>query len=128
LSTKTILAIYTDTGTKHDITMLIQSKLWIKFQANTCYLDAGFQGIQTYLPNAITPYKKPKNTKKQKFYLTQEQKLFNKQLARLRVPIEHINRKCKIFRICKHTRRHKQNKHNLFWNLVAGLVNFKALN
>jgi len=41
-----------------------------------------------------------------------------------RIKIENINREIKIFRICKEISRHKQKKHNLFWNLIAGVVKF----
>jgi transposase len=56
-----------------------------------------------------------------------DQKWFNKALARERVKIENINREIKIFRICSLKRRHKQSKFNLFWNLVAGIVNLKLV-
>jgi hypothetical protein len=42
--------------------------------------------------------------------------------------IENIKREIKIFRIWKEVRRHKQKNHNLFWNLIAGVVNFKLQN
>jgi hypothetical protein len=75
------------------------------------------------------PYKKPrKSNANPNPQLTPEQKLYNKELSRTRVKIENINREIKVFRICKEVRRHKQKKHNLFWNLIAGIVNFKKRN
>ena len=119
------MSVATDVGSVHDFKMFKQSRIW-KFQiiqnANT-ELDLGFVGVQKYLKNAVIPHK---NSKKQP--LTKEQKKENRELSSSRVKIENINREIKIFRICKEIRRHKQKKHNLFWNLIAGVVNFKLIN
>ncbi|MDD2661053.1 MAG: hypothetical protein PHY54_15465 [Methylococcales bacterium] len=42
-----------------------------------------------------------------------------------RVFIEHINRRCKIFRIVKDVYRGKHKHYSLTWNLVAALVNLR---
>lgn len=123
-----ILAVYTDVGTTHDIKMLKDSRLWTKspIQKASSLLDSGFQGIDNWLPNSITPFKKPrKSADNPNPQLTKEQKWFNKTLAQERIKVENINRDIKIFRICKETRRQKQTKHDLFWKIVAGIVNFK---
>jgi hypothetical protein len=106
--------------------MLKESRLW-KYEviknSKHSYLDLGFLGVSKYLPNSHIPHKKSKLHK-----LTDEQKIENKILAQARIKIENINREIKIFRITKELRRHKQKKHNLFWNLVAGIVNLKLRN
>jgi hypothetical protein len=121
-------------GTVHDMKMLVTSKLWSKqcIQNSYCYLDSGFQGIQVNLPNSITPIKKPPtkrrtkdNPNPTKTSLTKDEKWYNKTLSQTRIQIENINREIKIFTICHQVRRQKQKKHNLFWTLVAGIVNFK---
>lgn len=120
-----ILTVDTNTGSVHDFKIFKESRIWtyqIIQQANT-ELDLGFIGVNKYLKNATVPHKSSKKNK-----LTKEQKRENKQLAKSRIKIENINREIKIFRICKETRRHKQKKHNLFWNLIAGVVNFKLRN
>lgn len=105
--------------------MFKQTRIW-KYQiiqkANSEF-DLGFLGVNKYLKNAIIPHR---NIKKHK--LTKEQRRENITLSRSRIRIENINREIKIFRICKEVRRHKQKKHNLFWNLIAGIVNFKLRN
>jgi len=105
--------------------MFKQSRVW-KYQviqkANS-ELDLGFLGVKNYLKNATIPHKSSKKHK-----LTKQQKIENKELSSSRIKIENINREIKIFRICKEVRRHKQKKHNLFWNLIAGVVNFKLDN
>jgi DDE superfamily endonuclease len=109
--------------------MLIDSRLWTRTpiaKANSV-LDSGFQGIDNWLPNSITPFKKPrKSTNNSNPQLTTEQKWFNKTLAQERIKIENINREIKKFRICKEIRRQKQTKHDLFWKIVSGIVNFKG--
>jgi hypothetical protein len=120
-----ILSVSTDNGSVHDFKIFKQSKAWkhqIIQNANS-ELDLGFSGVKKYLKKAIIPHKKSK-----KHPLTKEQKRENKKLSSSRIKIENINREIKIFRICKETRRHKQKKHNLFWNLIAGVVNFKLVN
>jgi len=82
-------------------------------------LDLGFLGVQNYLKRLLFRIKVAKTQ------ANQEQK---RELSRSRIRIENINREIKIFRICKKTMQHKQKKHNLFWNLIAGFVNFKPQN
>jgi hypothetical protein len=103
--------------------MFKQSRIW-KYEfirnAKSQEFDLGFLGVKDYLPEAKLPHKSSKLVK-----LTKEQKKYNHELSKTRIKIENINREIKIFRITKEIRRHKQKKHNLFWNLVGGLVNFK---
>ena len=54
--------------------------------------DKGYQGITKFHENSETPIKKPRGGK-----LTKEQKQYNRQLNRLRIAVEHINRRLKIF-------------------------------
>jgi hypothetical protein len=65
-------------------------------------VDSGYQGILDYFGNALVPYKASKHNP-----LTDEQKSFNTMIGKLRVKIERIIRKIKIFRICKETYRGK---------------------
>ncbi len=57
--------------------------------------------------------------------LTPEQKAFNRQLARQRVGIEHVNRRLKIFRILSGRYRNRRHRFGLRCNLIAGLYNFE---
>ena len=120
-----ILTVYTDVGSTHDFKMFKDSKIYKvqSIQKANSRLDSGFQGVKQYLPNSQIPIKNSKHHK-----LTNQEKQQNTKLAKQRIKIENINREFKIFRICKETRRHKQKKHNLFWTLIAGMLNFKRLN
>ena len=83
--------------------------------------DLGYLGIKQLFENAMIPYKASK-----KRPLTKEEKRINKQLGQKRIIVENIIRECKIFRIVKDVYRGKHKNYGLMWNLVAGLVNFKA--
>jgi len=85
-------------------------------------LDSGYQGINEFLPNALTPYKSSK-----KHPLSYEQKAFNTKLSRFRAAIEHINREIKIFRICKETYRGKGQRGLIRVKLIACLLNHRRL-
>ena len=85
--------------------------------------DLGYQGIAQLYANCQIPFKKPK-----KGTLTAEQKRYHRQLARKRIVVEHVNRRCKIFRIAKETYRGKHKNWGKTWNLIAGLVNLRYAN
>ena len=57
--------------------------------------------------------------------LSDEQKQHNRELAKKRIAIEHVNRRCKIFRIVKDKYRGKHKNYGKTWNLIAALVNFR---
>ena len=113
-----ILDVYNDVGTTHDFTMFKDSLVGILPENIKAVLDSGYQGVLKYLPNALTPFKASKYHP-----LTEEQKAFNTQLAKYRVRIEHINRKLKIFRICKETYRGKGERGLLRVKIIACLCN-----
>ena len=115
-----ILDVYNDIGTVHDFKMFKESMVGVLPEHIIALLDSGYQGVNSYLTNALIPYKASK-----KHPLTEEQKKFNTNLSKKRVFIEHINRELKIFRICKETYRGKGKRGLLRVKLVAGLLNFK---
>lgn len=82
--------------------------------------DSGYQGIEDIKKNSDIPIKKSK-----KHPLTKADKIHNKELSKKRIVIEHVNRKCKIFRIVKETYRGKHKNYSIHWNIVAALVNLR---
>ncbi len=82
--------------------------------------DKGFIGIKELYPNSQVPHKASKHHP-----LTREQKQYNRQLAQERIVIEHRNRECKIFRICKERYRGKHKNYEKTWKLVSAIVNLK---
>lgn len=119
LLTRLILSVRCAKGSVHDFKIFKNSNLEIHQSANL-KVDKGFQGIQKLYANAEVPVKASKNHP-----LTKEQKKSNKQLASERIVIEHLNRECKIFRICKEQYRGKHKNYTRTWKLVAAIVNLK---
>ena len=114
-----ILCVVCAKGQVHDFKIFKESKLQVGEHVQVC-VDLGYQGIKNFLNNVSIPDKKPKGGN-----LTQNQKQENKKKSQRRIPVEHINRKCKIFRIVKETFRGKHKNMGKTWNLIAGLVNFR---
>jgi DDE superfamily endonuclease len=119
LLTGLIKAMRFSVGTVHDFQMYkdkgIEISGGIKILA-----DSGFQGIQKEHKNSVIPHKKSKTKP-----LTAEQKAANKKQASKRVVIEHINRDCKIFRICGNKYRGKHKNYETNWQLIGAIVNLK---
>lgn len=119
LNTLQILLIVCGKGRTHDFTLLKQCRLRIKKELKK-YADSGYQGILKLYPNSLTPIKKPRNRA-----LTKEERRYNRALAKIRIVIEHVNRRCKIFRIVKDTYRGKHKNYHKTWTVVAALVNLR---
>ncbi|GAK50725.1 transposase, IS4 family protein [Candidatus Moduliflexus flocculans] len=114
-----ILAVVCGQGRTHDFTLFKQAHLPIAPQIEVS-ADSGYQGIEKVHSNSQIPIKKPKGRE-----LTAEERTYNRALARVRIAIEHVNRRCKIFRIVKETYRGKHKHIGLTWHLIAGLVNLR---
>ncbi len=71
-----------------------------------------------FIKKRETPIKKPKGEK-----LTKEQKKYNRELNRLRIVIEHVNRRLKIFKILSYPYRNRHKRFGLRSNLLAGIYN-----
>lgn len=83
-------------------------------------VDSGFQGIQGFHSKVELPQKSSK-----KKPLTKQQKDKNTKKASKRVPVEHTNRKCKIFKICSCRFRGKHTNYENTWMLIVSIVNLK---
>ncbi len=105
-----IICTYFDKGKDHDFKMFKESKLPLHEKLK-CLGYKGYQGIKKYHKNTLTPKKKPKNS-----CLTKEDKIKNKELARLRIIGEHINRKLKVFRILSERYRNRHKRFTLRFN------------
>jgi len=114
-----ILAVRSARGTTHDFQILKKSRPEINPDARI-KTDKGFIGIKELFPNSEVRHKSSKYHP-----LTKEQKQFNRQVASERTMIEHRNRECKIFRICKEPYRGKHKNYEKTWKLVSALVNLK---
>lgn len=88
--------------------------------ASKKYGDSGYQGLQNIQTNVNIPIKKSK-----KKPLSKEDRLYNKGLSFIRIKVEHVFREIKIFKIMSDTYRNFQQKHNMRFNIIAGIVNLK---
>ncbi|MFN5978546.1 MAG: transposase family protein, partial [Pseudanabaena sp.] len=55
-----------------------------------------------------------------------QDKQFNRQIARQRIAIEHINRRLKIFKILALPYRNRRRRVGLRCNLIAAIYNFEV--
>jgi hypothetical protein len=85
--------------------------------------DLGYLGLEGYHANSFIPIKSSK-----KHQLTAEEKAYNRELARRRIVIEHINAKIKTFKSMAYPYRgHCCNRHSLRMALICGLINYDRL-
>ena len=110
------MAVKCRKGCVHDFRILKESRIVIHPDIEKL-ADSGYQGINKIYSNTRTPIKKSKNKP-----LTKENKKYNHQLAKKRIYIEHVNRRCKIFRIVKETYRGKHKNYSKNRILVHEIV------
>jgi len=82
--------------------------------------DSGYQGITDIHPNSWIPNKKSKYKD-----LTKEEKAENRRLSKLRILIEHMNRRLKRFKILSARYRNKRKRHSLRVSLLCGICNYE---
>lgn len=122
LETSQVRCVANDSGRRHDYKLFIHSK--VRFHADTESLeDSGYQGIAKFHTNCHLPRKKPRGGK-----LTKQDKRFNRDLARRRVVIEHVNRRLKVFRILSQRYRNRRKRFVLRCHLIAGIYNYDLQN
>jgi hypothetical protein len=84
------------------------------------YVEVGYQGIQDIHKESEYPYKRPK-----KGELRDEEKEYNTVLSRIRVKVENVLAKIKVFKIMVDRYRNKRERFNEKFRIIAGLVNMK---
>ena len=85
--------------------------------------DLGFLGVDKAYPNAVLPYKKPKNRE-----LTELQKDINRAISKLRVGIEHTFASVKRLKIIGHKIRLKTNGiRDTMIRIAAALHNLRLI-
>lgn len=114
-----ILCVAVDKGRTHDFKLLKRSRLPF-VRSQLCLADRGYQGLSKRHPGACTPTKKPR-----KQPLPKAEKQHNQALAKLRVRVEHVIRRFKIFRIFSSRYRNRRRRFGLRLNLIAGLLNYE---
>jgi IS5 family transposase len=87
-----------------------------------CGTDLGYQGLQHQHDRTWLPIKARKQQP-----LDEEQRAYNRTLARIRLKVEHVIRSLKIFRILSERYRNRRRRFALRLNLIAGLYNRSLL-
>lgn len=118
-ATLEIICAAIGTGREHDFKIFKESKINAvpRIQA---IADKGYQGIKNYHNNSKTPHKKPRDSQ-----LSAEKKRENRDLAKLRIKVEHVIRCLKIFRILSSRYRNRRKRFGLRVHLIAGIYNYE---
>jgi IS5 family transposase len=119
VNTKEIICTAVSKGRVHDFRLWKESRIGIGKKIELL-ADKGYQGIKKIHEKSRIPFKKTK-----KIRLNQEQKKFNRQLAKERIVVEHVHRKLKIFRILSSRYRNRRRRFGLRLNLIAGIYNYE---
>ena len=88
--------------------------------SSRAYVDSGYQGLQKQHQKTELPYKRQKGKP-----LGKDEKEYNRALSRIRVKVENVIRRLKIFRILCERYRNKRRGYSIKFNIIAGIVNLK---
>jgi len=108
-------------GATHDLQLLRQTDLLSKLnEGEAARMDKGYDGITADYPDKklYLPFKARRNHP-----LTEEQKAYNRFLAKYRIVVEHTMAQLNKFQILVQRFRHQLTKHSGIFRIVASLVN-----
>ena len=104
-------------GRENDFAIFKRSGLEVS-ENSEILADKRYQGIEKYIEKSFIPVKKPRNGN-----LTRTQRQYNRELAKIRIKIEHVFAKLKKFRILSERYRNRRKRFGLRFNLIASLYN-----
>lgn len=108
-------------GAIHDLTLQRQTRSLERLDKDEAgMVDKGYDGIHNDYPDRTIyqPYKARRGHP-----LTEEQKAWNRHLARYRIVVEHTNAQLNRFEVLKQVYRQVREGHGRMVRVVAGLVN-----
>lgn len=124
VGTGAILSVsHTVPGSVHDKTLLAESRaLEHLADGTTVRGDLGYLGVAPNHPrlDIRLPARKGRGKPRRPADVRR-----NRVLARQRIGVEHVIRRCKIFRVLGETYRQARERYNLLFQIVAGLVNLR---
>lgn len=115
--TKQIICVDLGKGREHDFALYKRAKIVLHLQIQLL-ADGGYQGIKELHAQAQHPKRKPRKAK-----LSKTDKQENRRISRLRIVVEHVLRRLKVFRILKEVYRNKRKRFGLRANLIAAIYN-----
>ena len=108
-------------GANHDLNLLRQTDLLSSLDDDeAAMMDKGYDGIAADYPDQklYLPFKARRNHP-----LTEEQKAYNRFLAKYRIVVEHTMAQLNKFQILAQRFRHQLTRHSAIFRVVCGLVN-----
>jgi hypothetical protein len=114
-----ILMTATATGRCHDLRLCRDRGLRLPASVYVV-ADSGYQGLQKDHARTVLPYKAAPKRR-----LEPEERNINRLHAQLRVRVEHLIRRLKVFWILARPYRNRRRRFGLRLNLIAGLYNFE---
>jgi hypothetical protein len=108
-------------GANHDLSLQRQTRSLERLDKDEgSMVDKGYDGIRNDYPDRsiYQPYKARRGHP-----LTEEQKAYNRHLAKYRIVVEHTNAQLNRFEVLKQVYRHARQGHSQIMRVVAGLVN-----
>jgi len=87
--------------------------------------DLGYQGTTLTLPEKKPPEKKPKGEPLSEEAKTYNRAQYNRAHASLRILVEHVIGKMKIFNLLSERFRNERKRHTLMFKNIAGLCNLR---
>lgn len=85
-------------------------------------MDLGYLGILNFHENTFIPAKSSKHHP-----LTEEAKQLNREIAAMRIEIEHFNAKFKTFQIMALPYRNRRKRFELRAELICGIINHEMI-
>jgi IS5 family transposase len=108
-------------GENHDLNLLRQTDLLSNLDDDeAAMMDKGYDGIAADYPDKklYLPFKARRNHP-----LTEEQKAYNRFLAKYRIVVEHTMAQLNKFQVLAQRFRHQLTRHSAIFRVVCGLVN-----
>ena len=108
-----ILSLCTSHGAVHDFELFKRNLNQIP-SGTFILADKGYQGIYTVYPNSLLPLKVKKHSKQDP-----ELKIYNQEINKRRIGIEHVFGSLKTFKILAERYRNRVKRLGLRFNLIA---------
>lgn len=117
--TQKILSLCTSRGAVHDFELFKRNLNQIP-EGAFILADKGYQGIYAVYSNSLLPLKAKCHCK-----LDPELKMYNQEINKRRIGIEHIFGRLKTFKILADRYRNRGKRLGLRFNLIAGIYNME---
>ena len=117
--TTKIICTHQSSGKTHDFKLFKKSKLPINVNKQI-KTGSGYQGLKQIHANSELPLKSTKLHP-----LTKKEKRMNLKLSKIRVTVEHVIGKIKVFRILAERYRNRRKYYDIRMKLICGIFNFE---